>query len=99
MKIANISTTKNNLSKLLDEVKSGETVVIVDRNTPIARLEPVSSSGTFAGRLQDLQRRGIVSLPERRIDVHEFIGRERRARLQPGASAIEAINKERAEGM
>ncbi len=41
MKIASITQTKNQLSALLDEVRKGETILIFDRDTPIARLEPV----------------------------------------------------------
>lgn len=41
MKIATISETKNRLSSLIDRVRHGESVIIVDRNRPVARPEPV----------------------------------------------------------
>ena len=36
-----ISDTKNRLSELLARVQSGETLIIVDRKTPVARVERV----------------------------------------------------------
>ncbi len=42
MKTASISQTKNQLSALLDAVRHGETILIMDRNCPVARLEPVT---------------------------------------------------------
>lgn len=39
---ATISQTKNTLSALLEKVKAGETVLILDRDTPVATLMPVS---------------------------------------------------------
>ena len=42
MKKASITEAKNNLSSLIDSVKSGSPVLIVDRGRPVARLEPVT---------------------------------------------------------
>jgi len=36
-----ISDTKNRLSELLARVRSGETLIILDRKTPVARVERV----------------------------------------------------------
>lgn len=36
-----ISNTKNRLSELLVRVQSGETLIIVDRRTPVARVERI----------------------------------------------------------
>lgn len=40
MKTAKVSELKANLSAYLSEVRAGATVVVCDRNTPIARLIP-----------------------------------------------------------
>jgi len=40
MKRATLTETKNNLSALVDQVQHGETIVILDRGRPVARLEP-----------------------------------------------------------
>jgi len=36
-----ISETKNHLSELLARVQSGETLIILDRKTPVARVERI----------------------------------------------------------
>jgi prevent-host-death family protein len=46
MKKASITEAKNNLSALIDRVKGGSAVLIVDRGRPVARLEPVSGAGS-----------------------------------------------------
>ncbi len=38
---AKISELKNSLSSYLRKVKSGESILVLDRNTPVARLVPV----------------------------------------------------------
>ena len=62
MKRATISQTKNQLSALIDLVKHGETVLIVDRDRPVARLEPVvvPEATEADGRLQRLERAGLL---------------------------------------
>ena len=39
-----ISNTKNHLSELIQKVRSGETVMILDRDTPVAKVLGVASS-------------------------------------------------------
>ena len=39
---ANVSTLKNNLSRYLQKVRRGQTVEVLDRDQPVARLVPVS---------------------------------------------------------
>jgi prevent-host-death family protein len=62
MKVATISETKNRLSSLLDRVRHGESILIVDRNRPVARLEPVVSNekADQDGRLARLERAGLL---------------------------------------
>jgi prevent-host-death family protein len=45
MKTAKVSELKARLSAYLREVKNGETIVVCDRLTPIARLAPIESQG------------------------------------------------------
>ena len=94
MKKANISTTKNNLSKLLDEVRGGETILIVDRNVPVARLEPVDDPDFDSGQMPGLARDGVVDLPKSQLDVEHFLARSK-ARLHGGASATRTLLSER----
>jgi prevent-host-death family protein len=61
MKKASISEAKNNLSALIDGVKGGSPVLIVDRGRPVARLEPLTGlPADDNGRLARLVREGVV---------------------------------------
>ena len=61
MKRATLTETKNNLSALVDRVRHGDTILILDRGRPVARLESVlAATSTSEGRLARLERQGIV---------------------------------------
>ncbi|MDE0479793.1 MAG: type II toxin-antitoxin system prevent-host-death family antitoxin [Gammaproteobacteria bacterium] len=47
---AKISELKNGLSAYLRRVKSGESVLVLDRNTPVARLVPIESAPIRTGQ-------------------------------------------------
>ena len=98
MRKASISETKNNLSRLLEAVKHGESVLVFDRDTPVARIEPVAESrGEDAARINALVRRGLVSPPRQSLDLDEFLRRQKPA-LAPGANAVRMLIDERMEG-
>ena len=98
MKKASITETKNQLSALLDRVRHGETVLIVDRGRPVARLEPVVSDGAAdpEGRLARLERQAAVRRASEPL-ASSFLTR-RPPRAQGGASLSEALLGERREG-
>jgi antitoxin (DNA-binding transcriptional repressor) of toxin-antitoxin stability system len=50
----NIAEAKTNLSRYLARVKVGETIVICERNIPIAELRPLSVSTTGRRSLEPL---------------------------------------------
>ena len=62
MKTVTITQLKDRLSALIDYIKSGETILILARNKPVARMVPVlggevrDSNGGLAG----LERTGLV---------------------------------------
>ena len=62
MRKASITQAKNNLSALIDSLKGGSPVLIVDRGRPVARLEPVATDLDAGqnGRLSRLVRDGVV---------------------------------------
>jgi prevent-host-death family protein len=60
MKIASVSEAKNTLSALLDLVRAGESVVIVDRGTPVAQLVGLTDNGAREARIARLERSGLV---------------------------------------
>ena len=96
MKVASITETKNRLSALLDLVRSGETVVIVDRGRPVARLVPAvgnEEAGDDEARLARLERAGLI---------RRGTGKRVDALLTPppdvGGGVLEALLEERREG-
>ncbi len=101
MKMASVSETKNRLSALLDRVKHGETIVITDRNRPVAQLSPITpgaESFSDEARLAALERAGVI----RRRVVKRKTGPDPLL-LKPGprarghTSALEALLQEREE--
>ncbi len=98
MKKASITETKNNLSALIDGLKGGSPVLIVDRGRPVARLEPVTT-GLDAepdGRLSRLVRSGIVR--PRRAAPPRSLFSDQPPRAKAGASALTALLEERRQG-
>jgi prevent-host-death family protein len=98
MKIASITEAKNSLSALIDGLKAGSPVLIVDRGRPVARLEPVTG-GTHDdqdGRLSRLLRDGVVR--PRRCDPPQALFRGQLVRVRAGASGVDALTRERQEG-
>ncbi len=68
MKNAKISEIRDHLSEYLRTVRKGETVIVYDRDTPVARLEPVPAS---ARNTPSSYRRALAAgilLPPRTVD-------------------------------
>ncbi len=61
MKKASVSDLKNQISRYLDYVKHGETVLVLDRNVPVAELKPVTVKSS-SGKLIALERKGVIRL-------------------------------------
>jgi antitoxin (DNA-binding transcriptional repressor) of toxin-antitoxin stability system len=83
---ATISDTKNRLSELLAKVHSGETLIIVDRKTPVARVERIEGQADNPYILPSRKAwkpAAILSLPI-------FSG--------TGASLTDAVKEERGQG-
>ena len=99
MKTASITETKNNLSALLDQVQQGQTILIMDRNRPVARLEPVTKAGKtdVEGRMERLVRAGLARRPQETLDVQDFLKRSR-PKVCEGGSVLAALLEERREG-
>ena len=97
MKKASISEAKNNLSALIDRVKGGSPVLIVDRGRPVARLEPVTDvQADDDGRLARLVRAGVVR-PARGSMSRTVLASDP-PRGKKGASALRALLDDRREG-
>jgi prevent-host-death family protein len=58
---ANVSTLKNSLSRYLQKVRQGETIEVVDRDLPIARIIPIEASTQRSEEwLMQLDRLGLI---------------------------------------
>jgi prevent-host-death family protein len=64
MKNARISELRDKLSDYLARVRKGETVIVYDRDTPIARIEPIApASDDVPDWVHEARRRGITTPP------------------------------------
>jgi len=97
MKIASVTETKNNLCALLDAVRHGSSVLILDRNEPVARLEPAGRFATPNTQKQmlALERRGLIRRPSQAIDASFFHGTL--PRTKDRSSVVAALVEERKE--
>ena len=64
MKRAKIADLKNNLSRYLDHVRHGGTVLVLDRDRPIAEIVPLREATSKAAaddaHLRHLERLGLI---------------------------------------
>lgn len=96
MLAASISEAKNKLSALIDRVKAGETVLILDRGRPVARLEPAPSiDEADDARIVRLERAGILRRGKR---WGESLILPPAVKTLDGSSVVEALLEERREG-
>lgn len=98
MKSASVTDVKNNLSRYLDLVKSGEPVLITERGIVIARIESVrAQQGETAdqARLARLERAGII---RRGRPISRKLINEAPPSGVKGASAVQAVLEERRSG-
>jgi prevent-host-death family protein len=96
MVVATITEAKNGLSALIDQVRSGESVLIVDRGTPVARLESaISAAPDEDGRIARLERVGAVRAA-RKPPVVDLL-RSSPPGVQGNMSAVAALIEERRE--
>jgi prevent-host-death family protein len=97
MKKASITEAKNNLSALIDRVKSGSPVLIVDRGRPVARLESagVDQLAGETGQLEHLIRAGVVRAARAPFPKARIASEPPRPRK---GSAVDALLEERRSG-
>lgn len=95
MTTASITEAKTNLSKLIKKVKHGESVLILDRNVPVARLEPLAahSRGGAESKLAELNRRGLLKRGTGKLPRDFF----KLPRLKFKNTLVEAVLEERRE--
>jgi prevent-host-death family protein len=96
MNTATITEAKNRLSALIDRVRSGESILILDRGLPVARLEPVATSPDPTGRLRRLERAGLIRVGDAAPPLELL--RTPAPTLSPGASSVPTLLQERRSG-
>jgi antitoxin (DNA-binding transcriptional repressor) of toxin-antitoxin stability system len=98
--ISNISTAKNELSRLLHLVQSGETVTILDRKKAIPRIVPIAEVGeeSLSAKLSEMAAKGQVMLPEKQKELPASLKNFRQQRNGKSVGALDALLSEREEG-
>ena len=97
MKKASLTETKNRLSALIDEVREGETILVLDRGRPVARIESaVGADGGSVGRLDRLERKGLLRRAADR-SVEDILATPP-PRAKRGASVSRELLAERDDG-
>jgi antitoxin (DNA-binding transcriptional repressor) of toxin-antitoxin stability system len=93
---AKIAELKDHLSRYLEHVRGGGTVVILHRDRPIARIVPLEGGrGKYAAsRLDELERRGLIRRGTG--GVRRWLARHRPVKV-PG-SVLRDLMEERRSG-
>jgi antitoxin (DNA-binding transcriptional repressor) of toxin-antitoxin stability system len=90
-----ISQLRNSLSAYLRKVRSGENVLILDRDEPVAMLERISAGEHPDARLVRLEQAGALRRSQT-AQPREALTRTKPPR--PARSVLEALLEERREG-
>jgi antitoxin (DNA-binding transcriptional repressor) of toxin-antitoxin stability system len=92
-----VSKLKDNLSAYLRKVRAGHTVVIYDRDVPIACIERIESSERGADRLALLRAQGLTRPAKHSLSVKRL--RAMLGKGVPGSARLEqALREERDAG-
>jgi prevent-host-death family protein len=62
MKTTAISELKAHLSEYLNQVKSGNEVLVTDRGKPVARIVPISNKTHSRGSFSKMEKEGLIKL-------------------------------------
>ena len=94
MEKATISQLKNSLSRYLRKVRAGASILVLDRDEPVARLERVEPGGAAADRAARLERAGLLRRGGKPLDVAGL----RRPAPRARKSVVEALLDDRRGG-
>lgn len=94
MQKVTISTLKNRLSAYLKKVRAGQTILILDRDKPIARIERVGDGSLPDDRLAELERAGLLKRASRPVSIEML----RAPAPVSGESVVDALLEERRQG-
>lgn len=95
---ANISYARNHLSEILARVREGESILIMDRQHPVARLEPVDHRlAEEGGPRGDLVRRGLLRPGKMTLDLKQ-LAEIPAPEPACGSDVLQALLEDRDEG-
>lgn len=94
MRSVKIAELKDQLSRYIGIARTGEEVIVRDRNLPVARILPYLSQGASDDELH-LVAAGKMRLPEKPMQWNE-LSKKRRGKLKRGQS-IQALRDDREE--
>jgi prevent-host-death family protein len=84
MKKVGITRLRNNFSRYIDQVKQGESILVMDRNQSVAQIVPLGSTrrglASAEDRLTRLERKGLI---------RRGTGREHKVAVKTSASEAE----------
>lgn len=100
MRTVNIAELKNKLSSYVGYAKAGETIIVRDRNRPVAKLIPFVAEGVSEENMA-LVAAGLMRLGEGRLSMEEILAMPK-GRMTPEAeargAATQALLDDRNEG-
>ncbi len=99
MTTVSVTEAKNNLSKLLKKVRHGQSILILDRKVPVARLQPLAPAGreSAGANIAELERQGLAKRGSGKLPK-DFWTRSR-PKTKDGSSVLQALLDEREESM
>jgi prevent-host-death family protein len=92
MEAVGIAELRNGLSGYLRKVRQGEEILVRDRNTPIAKIVPLSKLDEFDEETLALAAKGVLRLPEKSLkDLDMELFRPRPGEGVPLEQLIDAV--------
>ena len=98
MKKAGIADLKNNLSRYIDQVKGGESILVLDRDQPVAQIIPLQTATCSLAsndeRIARLERKGLIRRGSG--DPKKWLAKRRMVKLR--GSVLKDLLDERRSG-
>lgn len=95
MVTTSISELKNKLSSYIDRVRAGETILVLDRGIPVARME---AAGEADDRILRLERNGLARRGTERAPSLDVLAQPGEAHAAGRPTVLDALLEERREG-
>ncbi len=102
MKKAKIAELRNGLSRYLDHVRAGGSVLVYDRDTPIAEIVPLTRSKSRSKKDRDeerlvrLERKGAIRRGTG--DFSAWLKTHKPIKIPGGAGVVQALLEDRESG-